>query len=233
MNPNGHIFCYHRNNNNHRNTTFKHCDNRNSGIPMDVKPHSFFLSQEKIMANDTSKLITPGIKFTGEDGKQYETTGEFRVPKGGEWVVGENGNPKPITYESAFFYPILRELPLPAPPRRVPTDADAIHRPRCWVRDHEDDEWSVPTRLVAVLNRESHKFPFSVINFEGVSAGCWAFCEIEDVPLGPVYHWRDATEADVGMRPEAILFPNGTKGFGFEILRNVNPRTKVLVEVGK
>jgi len=180
------------------------------------------------MSNYTSKLITPGIKFTSEDGKQYETTGEYRVPKNGEWVVGENGNPKPITYESAFFYPILRELPPPAPPRRVPTDADAIHRPKCWVRDNVEDVWSGPMRLVAVLNSKSHNYPFTVTNLEGVSGGCWKFCEIEDVQLGPVYHWRDATSEDVGKWFEAAEFADKQK---YCVCKPDGVR--VLVEVGK
>ena len=52
-------------------------------------------------------------------------------------------------------------------------------------------------RLVAVLNKEAHKFPFSVTNSIGVSDGFWKYCEIEGVPLGPLYHWRDATRNDM------------------------------------
>jgi hypothetical protein len=40
-------------------------------------------------------------------------------------------------------------------------------------------------RLVAVLNTEDHNYPFSVTNLEGVSGGCWKYCEIEDVVCKP------------------------------------------------
>jgi hypothetical protein len=189
------------------------------------------------MSNDTSKLITPGIKFTCEDGKQYETTGEWRPPIKGEAFINNEGF---ITISSMNFVskrPILRELPPPALPRRVPNDADAIHRPRCWVRDSEDDEWSGPMRLVAVLNSKSHNYPFSVTNSEGVSGGCWRYCEIEDVPLGPVYHWRDATSEDVGSR-FLMIMQDGRYHLPHVILThyyfdNTKATPRVLVEVGK
>jgi hypothetical protein len=87
-------------------------------------------------------------------------------------------------------------------------------------------------RLVAVLNKEAHKFPFSVTNSIGVHDGCWAFCEIENVPLGPILHWRDATRNDIDTTPEGTQHSNGTKGFGLTV-RSISPGTRVLVEVGK
>jgi hypothetical protein len=36
------------------------------------------------MMNDASKIIREGIKFTGEDGREYETTGDYRPPMKGE-----------------------------------------------------------------------------------------------------------------------------------------------------
>jgi len=137
------------------------------------------------MSNDTSKLITPGIKFTGEDGKQYETTGEYRSPIKGEafwsfnfhrvWIAARDyGNDRPI----------LRELPPPTKPRRVPTDADAIHRPRCWVRNNEEHEWSGPMRLVAVISES--EFQFKIVNSSGYVIA-WKYCEIENVDYRPEY----------------------------------------------
>jgi len=189
------------------------------------------------MSNDTSKLITPGIKFTGEDGKQYETTGEWRLPRKGEWFIDNYDGLNNASHDYVSHkHIILRELPQPPPPRRVPTDADAIHRPRCWVRDNEDDEWSVPMRLVAVLNGESHRLPFSVTNSIGVSGGCWAYCEIEDVQLGPVYHWRDATEAD--LHQQFLVMNRGEKYWANTYLTrffldDIKTGLRVLVEVGK
>jgi hypothetical protein len=184
------------------------------------------------MNNDTSKLITPGIKFTGEDGNQYETTGEWRPPKKGEAFINDEGF---ITISAMNFVsqrPILRELPPPAPQRRVPTDADAIHRPRCWLRDNDTDKWSGPMTLVAVLNSKSHNYPFSVTTLEGEGAGCWRYCEIEDVPLGPVYHWRDATEADVGKRFQAVEFANKQRYWSVKLGKKPEG-ARVLVEVGE
>jgi len=188
------------------------------------------------MSKDTSNLITPGIKFTGHDGREYETTGEYRHPKRGETFLGSDD----MVYTAPVDQPenriILRELPPPAPPRRVPTDADAIHRPRCWVRDSEEHEWSGPKRLVAVLNGESHKFPFSVTDSIGNSGGCWAYCEIEDVPLGPVYHWRDATSEDLHQQ---FLIMNSGDNYWLNthltrfFFDDIKTGLRVLVEVGK
>jgi hypothetical protein len=150
--------------------------------------------------DDKRNIIIPGIKFTGGDEREYETTGEYRPPKKGEAVVhAETGE---VCY-SAFDYMacriILRELPPPAPPRRVPTDRDAIHRPQCWVRDHEQVEWiDKPQTLIAVLSETA--FPFKAANSDGYVSS-WRCCEIEDVPLRPVYHWRDATSEGVGTIP--------------------------------
>ena len=182
--------------------------------------------------NDTSNLITPGIKFTCENGKQYETTGEFRPPKCFEAYLGRNSLACRSSHNWNASAIILRELPPPAPPRRVPTDQDALHRPKCWVRDSDPDEWSGSMRLVAVLNSDIHSLPFSVTNSGACSGGCWRFCEIEDVPLGPVYHWRDATEAVAGTIPECIQYANDIRGFGI-VARNFIKGTRVLVEVGK
>jgi hypothetical protein len=71
--------------------------------------------------NDTSKLITPGIKFPGPDGKQYETTGEWRPPKKGEWRLScYVATQSTHNWETPEI--ILRELPPPAKPRRVPSE---------------------------------------------------------------------------------------------------------------
>jgi hypothetical protein len=67
----------------------------------------------------------------------------------------------------------------------VPTDQDALHRPKCWVRDSDPDEWSGSMRLVAVLNSDIHSLPFSVTNSGACSGGCWRYCEIEDVVCKP------------------------------------------------
>jgi len=185
--------------------------------------------------NDTSKLITPGIKFTGGDGKQYETTGEWRPPKKGEWRLScYAATQSTHNWETPEI--ILRELPPPAKPRRVPTDQDAIHRPRCWVRDNDTDEWSGPMTLIAVLNSDVHSLPFSVTNSGACNGGCWAFCEIEDVPLGPLYHWRDATKADLHQQFLAV-----NRGENYWLNTHltqffcdyIETGLRVLVEVGK
>jgi hypothetical protein len=187
------------------------------------------------MSNDTSKLITPGIKFTGRDGKLYETTGELRPPKKDEpcWYI--DGSVVAIS-DCDWTYPqiILRELPPPAPPRRVPTDADALHRPRCWVRDSEQVEWSdEPHTLIAVMPKSA--FQFKTVNSGGyVSA--WKFCEIEDVPLGPVYHWRDATRND--LHQQFLAVNRGEKYWANTYLTrffldDIETGLRVLVEVGK
>jgi len=181
------------------------------------------------MSNDTKNIVIAGIEFADYDGKQYETTGEYRPPKKGEWRLS-GYIPSQSTHDWETPEIILRELLPPAPPRRVPTDADAIHRPKCWVKYNGDDNWlDEPETLIAVVPESGR--PFKTVNARGSVDG-YMFCEIEDVPLGPVYHWRDATEADVDTTPEGIQWNNGTNGFGLTV-RSIPPETRVLVEVGK
>lgn len=66
----------------------------------------------------------------------------------------------------------------PQPKRRVPTDQEALKRPRCWVRDGERCEWRLAT-LYGVL--EANGFRFGASCDDG-HAGFYRYCEIEDKP---------------------------------------------------
>jgi hypothetical protein len=177
--------------------------------------------------NDTRSIIIPGIEYAGPDGRLYETTGEYRPPTKGEWWLN-NYSPHPSKHNWETPQIILRELPPPAKPRRVPTDADAIHRPQCWVRFSPENSWQGDSDDIYLLAVTSDRF---IVSFNG-DTHIYAFCEIVDVPFGRLLHWRDATEADIGTIPEGIQYANSTKGFGLTV-RSISPGTRVLVEVGK
>jgi hypothetical protein len=180
--------------------------------------------------NDMKNMITSGIKFFGPDEREYETTGERRLPRRGEVFINNSNRVTVAPHDYVDSYQIiLRELPPPAKPRRVPTDADAIHRPQCWVRDSENSKWCGPHTLLSVADPLRHCHPFSVLR-DGQRV-YFRFCEIEDVLLGPILHWRDATSEDVGKWFQAVEFPDVTKFWDVEL--NKSGYARVLVEVGK
>ena len=81
-----------------------------------------------------------------------------------------------VNGESLRFFPYCRP---PQPKRRVPTDKDALKRPRCWVRERDDAEWK-PAILYGVHARQS-SFVWAAYCDDGC-AGFYRFCVIEDKP---------------------------------------------------
>ena len=135
------------------------------------------------MTNNTRNIVIAGIEYAGPDGKQYETTGEWRPLKGGDWFLGSDDQVYQASYTCQHNRIILRELPPPAKPRRVPTDQDALHRPKCWVRYNESDDWrDGPETLIAVVPGSGR--PFKTVDARGSVDG-YPFCEIEDVVCKP------------------------------------------------
>jgi len=63
---------------------------------------------------------------------------------------------------------------------RVPTDEDAIGRPKCRVRDNEDNVWKDAT-LIFVQEKIDATYPFTVIN-EISQRDNYRYCEILDTP---------------------------------------------------
>jgi hypothetical protein len=178
--------------------------------------------------NKVAIQIDPG-NIIEIEGKQYEAIA-FRCPGIGEVFLDSIGD---TVRHGVFDCPrlILRELPPPAKPRRVPTDADAIHRPRCWVRDYENKPWE-EAQLLSVAVTE---YPFSTTS-DNLSRTCWRFCEIEDVDYGPVYHWRDATRND--LHQQFLVVNRGEKYWANTYLTrfffdDIETGLRVLVEVGK
>ena len=65
----------------------------------------------------------------------------------------------------------------PQPKRRVPTDQDALLRPRCWVRDSQSDGW-IEAMLYGVT--PTGEYRFAAKSNDALSYGFYRFCEIED-----------------------------------------------------
>jgi hypothetical protein len=186
--------------------------------------------------NDTRNIVIAGIEFPGPDGKQYETTGEYRPPKKGEWRLSCYA-PTQSTHNWETPEIILRELPPPAPPRRVPTDKDAAVWPRrkCWCLNKPLNGTNGETGKLLHVDESRTSSPFCV----QLDNGCIVFpryCEIEDVPLGPVYHWRDATRND--LQQQFLVVNRGEKYWANTYLTrffldDIENGLRVLVEVGK
>jgi len=68
----------------------------------------------------------------------------------------------------------VTQWPQPEPQWRVPTDEDAMKRPKCRVSDSEDKNWNTRT-LLAVTKREK---PFITMDEMGFNRA-YLYCEIK------------------------------------------------------
>lgn len=71
----------------------------------------------------------------------------------------------------------VTQWPPPEPEWRVPTDEDALNRPRCRVRDFDDRGWSKidESELIGVSTEKAAKF---FVRHENGKIFTWRYCEI-------------------------------------------------------
>jgi len=71
----------------------------------------------------------------------------------------------------------VTQWPIPEPKWRVPTDEDALKRPRCRVRDFGDRGWSKidESELIGVSTEKAAKF---FVRHENGKIFRWRYCEI-------------------------------------------------------